>query len=77
MYSSVVAVFSALLCVACTGFVAAQDATVQSKNTPIEKSTEGLDATWQDDLKSALAESKRTDKPLLVISILGDLKRRC
>jgi hypothetical protein len=77
MYSSVVAAFSVLLCVTCTGLVSAQDATVQSENTPIERSTEGLDTAWQDDLKSALAESKRTGKPLLVISILGDLKRRC
>lgn len=75
--SNVVAAFSVLLCITGTGLVSAQDAAAQSKNTPIEKSAKGLDASWQDDLKSALAESNRTGKPLLVISILGDLKRRC
>jgi hypothetical protein len=32
---------------------------------------------WRTDLKSALAEARQKGKPLLVVSILGDLKRRC
>ena len=34
-------------------------------------------AEWRTDLTAALAEARRDNRPLLVVSILGDLKRRC
>jgi hypothetical protein len=43
---------------------------------PTSKNAE-RDTSWHTDLVLALAEAKRLERPLLVVSILGDLKRRC
>ncbi len=35
------------------------------------------DTVWHTDLATAMSEAKRLDRPLLVVSILGDLRKRC
>lgn len=32
---------------------------------------------WHDDLAAARAEARRSGRPLLVVSIVGDLRKRC
>ena len=32
---------------------------------------------WQDDLRSAVREAGAAGRPLLVVSIVGDLRKRC
>jgi hypothetical protein len=33
--------------------------------------------SWRDDLASARREAEATGRPLLVVSIVGDLRKRC
>ena len=45
--------------------------------SPAELQPAATPDLWHTDLTEALAESRRLDRPLLVVSILGDLSSRC
>ena len=32
---------------------------------------------WHDDLKAAIREAATTNRPLMVVSLVGDLRKRC
>ena len=44
---------------------------------PPPPQTSKNESPWGTDLSAALADAKRLDRPLLIVSILGDLAKRC
>jgi hypothetical protein len=48
-----------------------------SSTEETEKVEAKKNADWHTSLEEALAESRKSNKPLLVLSIAGDLKKQC